>query len=134
LADADDVTIVVYDSEPAGTYPSMPVELRARWLRELYPRVHVVVVDDPERRNPDSVLPAYADVYADGVRHHGPFDAVFSSEPRYERFARLLGAELVLVDRTAPVSGTQIRADLERHREWLDPRVYATLVPLSLEA
>ena len=133
LGDVDELTIAVYDSEPAGDYPPMPVELRASWLRDLYPEATVVVLDDPERRNPESVLPRYADVYAGGARELGRFDRVFTSEPRYGRFAELLGAELVVVERSAPVSGTQIRADLEGHRRWLDGRVYASLAPLSLE-
>ena len=31
LAEVDDLTIVVYDSEPRGEYPSMPIELPLSW-------------------------------------------------------------------------------------------------------
>jgi len=35
LSQCDDLTIVVYDSDPAGDYTPMPIELRLAWLRSL---------------------------------------------------------------------------------------------------
>ena len=132
LASCDDVAIVVYDSAPAGDYPPMPVELRAGWLRTLYPHVEsIVAVDDPEKHNPEHDDPRYARMYADGLRFLGAFDRVFSSEPRYERFARELGAAHVVVDaarKLVPAAGRRIRSDLYAHRGWLDPVVYSSLV------
>jgi NadR type nicotinamide-nucleotide adenylyltransferase len=70
-------------------------------------------------------------------------DAVFTSEDYGDGFAAALTAYFgahdrrphdvrhVCVDRaraTVPVSGTRIRADLHRHREFLHPAVYATFV------
>jgi hypothetical protein len=43
LAECDEIAIVVYDNEPPGDYPPMPIELRLRWLRELYPHVETIV-------------------------------------------------------------------------------------------
>lgn len=103
LAEVDDLTIVVYDSEPAGDYPPMPLELRLRWLRWLYPDVEAIVpIDDPEKQNPDNDDPRYARMYADGLGFLGPFDRVSTSERGYEHFARELGAKHVIVMRLAP--------------------------------
>jgi NadR type nicotinamide-nucleotide adenylyltransferase len=70
-------------------------------------------------------------------------DAVFTSEDYGDGFARELTnyfrehdssateVQHILVDReriNAPVSGSQIRADLEAHRQWLSPVVYASFV------
>jgi HTH-type transcriptional regulator, transcriptional repressor of NAD biosynthesis genes len=132
LAEVDDLTIVVYDSEPVGDYPPMPIELRLRWVRELYPDVEAIVpVDDPEKQNPDNDDPRYARMYANGLRFLGQFDRIFTSEPRYEHFARELGAKHVTVDaaRTlVPISGTLIRSNPYEHRGWMDHRVYSSLV------
>jgi len=131
LAAMDDVTVVVYDSLPAGDYASMPVDLRARWITDLYPEVAVVPLDDPLRDAMDSTDPAHAGTYASGVEFLGHFDCVFTSEPAYERFAKLLKAEHVVLDAArelVPISGTRIREDLYAHRAWLEPRVYASLV------
>jgi HTH-type transcriptional repressor of NAD biosynthesis genes len=132
LSQCDDLTIVVYDSEPAGVYAPMPIEKRLGWLRALYPDVeNIVPVADAERSNPDNDDPRYARPYADALRFLGEFDVVFTSESRYETFADVLGAEHVVVDEArllVPTSGTAIREDPYRHRAWLDPLVYSSLI------
>jgi HTH-type transcriptional repressor of NAD biosynthesis genes len=132
LSQCDDLTIVVYDSDPPGDFAPMPVELRLGWLQALYPNVeNILAVDDPMKHDPDRDSPAHAPEYADQLRFLGPFDRVFSSESNYDDFARALGAQPVVVDEargTVPISGTVIRADLYDHRGWLDPLVYSSLI------
>jgi NadR type nicotinamide-nucleotide adenylyltransferase len=110
----------------------MPVELRLRWLRELYPNVeNILALDDPLAEELDADDPAYAEIYAAGVAFLGHFHKVFSSEPGYERFAALLGAEHRLVDEArtlVPTSGTVIRSDPYAYRGWMDPLVYSSLI------
>ena len=61
LAQTDDVTIVVYDSEPPGAYPPMPLEKRLGWLERLYPQAEAIVpVADPLRDAPDADDPRHA--------------------------------------------------------------------------
>lgn len=131
-AQVDDLTIVVYDSNPPGEYPPMPVEKRLGWLRQLYPDVeNILAVEDPIR-SPDHDDPKYAGVYADQLRFLGPFDRVFSNEPGYEDFAVALGAQHVLVDggfrSLVPISATEIRTSLYDYRGWLPPEVYSSLI------
>lgn len=132
LAGSDSVTVVVYDSAPAGEYPAMPVDLRARWIAELYPEVaEIVPLPDPRRELDDGDDPVHAETYAAGLAFLGRFDSVFTSESAYERFANILGAEHVVVDEArelVPISGTTIRENVYEHRAWVDPRVYASLV------
>ena len=132
LSQVDDLTIVVYDSKRPDD-ERMPMELRLRWLRELYPRRRRTssAIADPLPDEVDTDDPAYAELYAEGVAFLGRFDHVFSSEPGYERFADLLGAEHVLVDEArtlVPTSGTVIRSDLYAYRGWMDPLVYSSLI------
>lgn len=132
LAGADSVTVVVYDSSPAGDYPAMPLGLRSQWVADLYPEIDAVVsLSDPRRDEDDGDDPQHAETYAMGLAFLGEFDRVFSSEAVYERFANLIGAEHVVVDAArelVPISGTTIRENAYEHRAWLDPRVYASLV------
>jgi NadR type nicotinamide-nucleotide adenylyltransferase len=131
LAECDDVTVVVYDSHPAGRYPPMPLALRTAWLRELYPRLESIVgLEDPLPAD-ESDDPAHAEVYAEQLAFLGHFGRFYSSEPGYGRFADLIGARHVVVDEAralVPVSGTAIRADPYRYRGMMSPRVYASLV------
>jgi NadR type nicotinamide-nucleotide adenylyltransferase len=131
LEASDALTVAVYDNSPPGNYPTMPLELRVRWIAELYPGVEAVVpVPDPRRDANDGDDPKYAELYAAQLAFLGRFDRVFSGDPRYERFANLVEAEHVVVDdaRAVPVSGTAIRDDVYGNRAWLDPRVYASLI------
>ena len=131
LAGSDALIVVVYDSSPPGEYPAMPLELRARWIAELYPDTEAVVpLPDPRRDANDGDDPRHAELYAEQLAFLGQFDRVFSGEPKYEHFAHLIAAEHVVVEeaRTVPISGTAIREDVYRHRTWLDPRVYASLI------
>ena len=131
FAECDDVTIVVYDNAPEGDYPAMPVSLRVQWLETLYPQAETIVaVQDPVAPN-GSDDERFAKAYADQLRALGHYDRVFTSEPQYAEFARLLDAEHIIVDterNSVPISGTEIRSDLYRYRGWIDPRVYSTLI------
>lgn len=132
-----------------------PAERREAWLKHLYPQAMVQVMDDarlaqwcrtvgvPARAVPDDDA---------GDEDHRQFvawllreligervDAVFTSEAYGDGFARVLSqaqhhapvVQHVLVDLDrchVPISATRIRADVHRHREWLDPSVYASFV------
>ena len=109
--------------------PEMPTPVRAGWVRALYPDVEVIALDAaacPPDAAPDAVQQAF-------TRRHlpHPVDAVFTSEPYGDGLAAALGAVHVSVDpdrQRAPISGTQIRADVHAHGAWLDPRVRAHFV------
>jgi HTH-type transcriptional regulator, transcriptional repressor of NAD biosynthesis genes len=131
LADCDDVTVVVYDSRPSGVYPPMPLAKRLGWVTQLYPQLEQIVGLADPLESPASEDAANADVYAAELDFLGKFDRFYSSEPAYERFARLLGAEHVVLDQArqlVPVSGTLVRADPYRYRALMSPLVYASLV------
>jgi NadR type nicotinamide-nucleotide adenylyltransferase len=107
------------------------LDLRARWLRELYRGAHVLELDDPidPEGDPDTV----SRLYAEHFRSHysGSITHVFSSEEYGGRLARHLGARHVMVDPQrweVPISGTLVRSDPYRYREFFDPLVYRSLV------
>lgn len=136
LANVDELTVVVYDSNPPGAYPSMPVEMRMNWITQLYPDLENVV----PRKDPMHLIhlsqeerdePKYAPLYAEDLAFLGSFDVVFSSEDYGDPFAEALGAESFVVDIARdmiPISGTEIRENIYEHRGWVDPIVYRDLV------
>lgn len=131
LAECDDVTIAVYDSQPPGEYPPMPLQKRLGWLEALYPQAeNIIGLPDPVVTG-DSDDPKWASLYAKQFEHLGQFDRVFTSEPQYEEFTIALSAQHVIVDNeraSVPISGTEIRSNLFEYRGWLDPLVYASLI------
>ena len=129
LAQTDHVIVVVYDA-PETT--GVPLPVRAGWIRTLYPNVEVLeawdgpvqVGDTPEiRRIHEKYLLRF--LVGRTVTHF------FSSEFYGDHVSKALGALDCRVDParcTVPVSGTAIRNDPFRHREFLAPEVYRDLI------
>jgi len=117
----DDLTVIV-GSRP-GEDP--PASLRLGWLRELFPNVRFLLVDD--------VYPEQPDVWAKvAVRLLGSVpDVAFAGEEYGAAWARHMGCEFELIDRTAgdaACSGTAVRADPLGHWDCLDAPVRAYYV------
>src|SRR5690349_18233505 len=83
LAECDDVTVVVYDSDVAGGTGSdsasdsglaaMPLGLRLGWVRDLYPQLEQLVGLPDPLAWPANEDPASAEVYAEQLRCLGRF-------------------------------------------------------------
>jgi NadR type nicotinamide-nucleotide adenylyltransferase len=98
-------------------------EIRGQWLREIHPSAQVLVIDDRYDAN-DSRIWA-----ENTLRWLGRApDAVFSSEDYGDRYAKLMGATHVSVDRPrlrVPISGTAIRADPFANWDFIEPPIRA---------
>jgi NadR type nicotinamide-nucleotide adenylyltransferase len=124
----------------ASSVESIPIALRAAWLRERHSQPHVEIVavmDDAEiDYDSDRIWAEHVAAFRAGLATSSglgvgavdvpPVDAVFSSEPYGAELARRFGAEHVPVDpRRArfPVSGTAVRRDPVACWDWLSPAV-----------
>jgi NadR type nicotinamide-nucleotide adenylyltransferase len=133
-------------------------ERRERWLGQLFPNARRLMVTDDWLRQRFPALNGSVTVPPNDAEEsvHRRFvgflcaqglgvtvDAVFTSEDYGDGFARELTAYFrehdssapevrhVLVDRArheVPISGAQIRANIEANRQWLSPNVYASFV------
>ncbi len=123
LEQVDRLTLVVSSraSDP------IPAELRASWLRELFPTVDLRVWTATGYDPDDSEL------WANLTRRwlgKTP-DVVFSSEGYGNEYARYLGCDHVCVDherKHVPISASHILAQPLAHLEYLDPPVRAYFV------
>ncbi|MGH3378726.1 MAG: AAA family ATPase [Actinoallomurus sp.] len=116
----------------ASPVESIPIALRAAWLRERHPQPHVEIVpavDDVEvDYESEAVWSAHVEIFRAAAGD--PVDVVFSSEEYGAELARRLGAVHVPVDSSRdrfPVSGTAVRADPVACWDWLSPAVRAHL-------
>lgn len=129
LAEVDHLVVAIYD---APDVTDVPLEVRAAWLRELYPSIEVIEVrngptevgDSPEirRRHEQHLL-----ALLDGRR----ITHFYSSEFYGEHVSAALGAVDRRVDPARsrfPVSGSAVRADPYGQRQWIHPRVYRDLI------
>ncbi|MFG6444142.1 AAA family ATPase [Microbacterium sp. P07] len=123
---SDRVTVQVLGS----SVESIPLEVRADWLREEHPTARVVsALDDaPVDFGSDAAWESHTALIASLL--DAPVDAVFSSDAYGEELSRRLGAAWQRVDPGRafnPVSGTDIRADVAAHWHELAPAVRAWL-------
>jgi NadR type nicotinamide-nucleotide adenylyltransferase len=113
----DSLTVIVCHKESQ----KIDGQQRVKWLREIHPRVNVIVVKDIEHDDDSKMWAEYTKQFLG----YSP-DVVFTSEEYGENYAKYLGCEHVLVDidRTnVPISATQIRANTMSFLDYLEPCV-----------
>jgi HTH-type transcriptional repressor of NAD biosynthesis genes len=127
----------------ATSTEAIPMEQRARWLRECFPDAPglriVAEVDDVRIDYDDAdVWEAHVAIMRHALERDAkehdeaalPVDVVFSSESYGAELARRFDARNVCLDQTRtlyPVSSTRVRRDLPRHWLLLPPAVRAGL-------
>ncbi|MFC5404024.1 AAA family ATPase [Cohnella soli] len=129
LAETDELIILIYDC-PETT--SIPLQVRAEWLRVLYPMARVIEA----RGGPTDVgytpeIKKAQEDYALGLLGGETITHFYSSEPYGEHMSEALGAVNRQVDPARerfPVSGTAVRADPYAYRELVHPLVYRDLI------
>lgn len=111
-------TVVILCAKPSDFVAG---EIRGEWLREIHPAARVMVIDDRYDENDSRV-------WAENTLRwlgRAP-DVVFTSEDYGERYAALMGATHVSVDKTrsrAPVSGTAVRTDPYANWDFIEPPI-----------
>lgn len=129
IAEMDEVLVIIYDC-PEVT--NIPLNVRAKWLRNIYPQITVIEAwDGPtevgesseiKKRHEDYIL---SQLNIRGITHF------YSSEFYGDHMSKALNAVNRVVDfdrKTIPVSGTVIRKDPFTSREYLHPQVYRDFI------
>lgn len=128
LAEVDDLVVMVYATDVID----VPLQVRAGWIKHLYPSVRIIEAwDGPEGYGDTPEIKQEQEEYIlqklDGL----PITHFYSSEFYGDHVSRALGAVDRRVDEAraaVPISGTQIRADYFSSRNYLDPVVYSDLI------
>ncbi len=128
LAEVDELVVMVY----ATDVTDVPLQVRAGWIKALYPSVRIIEAwdgpdgygDTPEIRSEQE---SYILKKLDGLR----ITHFYSSEFYGDHVSRALGAVDRRVDearQAVPISGTALRGDYFAGRDYIAPRVYADLI------
>lgn len=129
LKEVDELILIIYDAKDVT---SVPLKVRANWIRALYPAVHVI-----EGKGGPTVTGYTAEIkriqedYVLSLLNGKRVTHFYSSEPYGEHMSAALGAQNCVVDqerRRYPISGTLIRKDPFQHREFIHPLVYRDLI------
>lgn len=124
LKETDELYVVIYDTDVID----IPVETRAKWIKDKFNNVKIIYAfDGPKQYGLDDesvkIQMEYLTKKIEGI----PVNCFFSSEPYGQKVAEYLNIENRLVDiprNQVPISAGLIRNDIEKHKSFLDDRVY----------
>ncbi len=125
LGETDHLILMIYDCHDTT---DIPLNVRSSWIKDLYPEIELIecrdgpleVGDTPEIKN-------MQDDYILKILKDRKIDVFFSSEFYGDHVSKALNAVDRRVDpdrKQFPVSGSLIREDPFRYREYLHHRVY----------
>lgn len=128
LAEMDELVVMVY----ATDVTEVPLQVRAGWIRDLYPKVRIIEAwDGPDGYGDTPEIRSEQETYIlrklNGLR----ITHFYSSEFYGNHVSQALDAVDRRVDEARvviPISGTDLRADYFTGREYLAPRVYKDLI------
>ncbi|OGF48128.1 MAG: cytidyltransferase [Candidatus Firestonebacteria bacterium RIFOXYA2_FULL_40_8] len=129
LKEVNTLIILVYDCPETI---DVPLKVRADWIRKLYPKAEVIearggpmeVGDTPEikKKNEDYILK---------ILNGRKITHFYCSEFYGDHMSRALNAKNRTIDKERNmynISGTLIRTDYYKYREYIDPVVYSGLI------
>lgn len=129
LCEMDEVISIIYDC-PEIT--PVPLNVRANWIRSLYPTVYVVEAwDGPVEVGDTQEIKSRHEDYILNHLKLREITHFYSSEFYGEHMSQALGAVNRIVDydrKIIPISATKLRAEPFSFREYLHPRVYRDLI------
>lgn len=129
IRETDDVIVVIYD---APEVTDVPLNVRASWIRTLYPNVEVIEgVNGPSETGDTPEIKKIQEEYIAGLLNGRKITHFFSSEFYGDHMSKSLGAINREVDRArtiVPISGTMVRDDVFLHKNYLSPVVYKDFV------
>ncbi|MEZ6133333.1 MAG: AAA family ATPase [Pirellulaceae bacterium] len=129
IAETQHQIVVIYD---VPDVTDIPLRVRANWIEQLYPQVEVILAwDGPTEVSHDPVVTRQHDEYLQRLLRGKGVTHFYSSEFYGEHVSLALGAIDRRIDDqrvNVSISGTQIRADPYRYRNFLSPIVYWDMV------
>ncbi|MFC4305332.1 AAA family ATPase [Cohnella boryungensis] len=128
LKEVDELIVVIYDTQVT----TIPLHVRAGWIRKLYPTVRVIEAwDGPDGYSNDREHEIREEQYILGLLKGEQVTHFYSSEFYGEHMSLALGAVDRRVDeerRLVPISATRIRENPYENRRFLSDIVYRDLI------
>jgi HTH-type transcriptional regulator, transcriptional repressor of NAD biosynthesis genes len=128
LAEVDELVVMVYATEVID----VPLQVRAKWIQELYPTIRIIEAwDGPDGYGDTPEICHEQENYILKKLNGLHITHFYSSEFYGDHVSRALGAIDRRIDEArtvVPISGTSLREDYFAGRQYLSPRVYADLI------
>lgn len=128
LAEMDELIILIYESDEI----EIPLSVRARWLKKLYPDAIIYEAwDGPQQTGDTPEIREMHEKYIIERLKGRKITHFYSSEFYGKHMSQALGAVNRQVDPNRariPVSATIIRKNAYRHKEYIEPLVYRDMI------
>ncbi|QSF43721.1 AAA family ATPase [Paenibacillus tianjinensis] len=128
LQEVDELIVVIYET----TVTSIPLHIRANWIRRLYPQVRVIEAwDGPDGYSDDREHEIREEQYILGLLQGERVTHFYSSEFYGGHMSTALGAEDRRVDEArikVPVSATMVRSNPYKYKKYVSDLVYRDLI------
>lgn len=128
LAEVDEMVVLIYDTDVT----SIPLSVRANWIRSLYPQITVLEGwDGPEGYSSERAFEIQQEEYILKMLNGRHITHFYSSEFYGDHVSKALGAVDRRLDEariTVPISATMIRENPLQYRDFLDDIVYKDLI------
>lgn len=132
LKEVDELYVVIYDTDIIN----IGVKERARWIKELYPKVQIIYAyNSPTKYGLDADSVKIQMEYLSNLIKDIPVTHFYSSEPYGEKVAEYLNITNRVVDikkKQIPISATAIRSNLNGSLNYLENNVYKDLIKYNL--
>ena len=128
LQEVDELYVLIYQS----SVTPIPLNIRAQWIRDLYPQVHVIEAwDGPEGYSNDRSFEIEQENYILKMLNGIQITHFYSSEFYGNHVSKALGAVDRRVDEARthlPISATMIRENAFQQRKFIPNLVYKDLI------
>lgn len=120
----DKFYVIIYETDVI----SIPIETRAKWIKQIYPKVNLIYAKNPPNQygldmESVKIQTDYLKEKINGIK----VTHFYNSEPYGKFVARDLNIQEVQVDRKRekyPISGTEIRKEIEKNGSYIENIVY----------
>jgi NadR type nicotinamide-nucleotide adenylyltransferase len=128
LDEVDELVVMVYATDVID----VPLQVRARWIREMYPTIRIIEAwDGPDAYGDTPEICREQENYILGKLNGLCITHFYSSEFYGDHVSRALGAVDRRIDearKAVPISGSALREDYFAGRQYIAPVVYADLI------
>lgn len=128
LAETDEVVVLIYATDVI----EVPLQVRANWIRQLYPSVTVIEAwDGPDSYGDTAEIRSEQEAYILKKLNGLAISHFYSSEFYGDHVSKALGAVDRRIDEArlqVPISGTQLRANYFAGKAYLSELVYRDLI------
>ena len=125
LKENDEFYILINDTDVSN----ISLETRASWIKSLYPSAHIILGKNPPKQyGMDEQSIKIQTDYLKDIFKGIPVNRFYSSEEYGKYVARDLNVENIKVDKTIPISATNIRKNPESNKKYMEEIVYKSFI------